>query len=100
MIVIGNGVTDFRVRNVLQSGEKEADFSGAEFVDRHWLGHLNAHGFYLKILAVGHQTNLLSCAHLSVDDTGEHSDSAIGIEPRIENECLQGSVDVALRRRN
>ena len=46
--VVGDGVADFGVGDVLDVGDEEADFAGDEFVDLDRLGREHAEGFHVE----------------------------------------------------
>ena len=94
---VGDGVAHFCVGDVLDGGYEEADFAGGELGDLDGLGGHDAHGLDLEDLAVGHDLDLHALAELAVDDAGEDDDAFVGVEPAIEDECLQRGFGIALR---
>ena len=95
----GDGVADLGVGYVFDGGDEEADFAGGEFGDLDGLGGHDAHGVDFEAAVVGHDLDLHALAELAVDDAGEDDDAFVGVEPAIEDEGLERSFGVALRRR-
>ena len=50
--VVGDGVADFCVGDVLDVGDEEADFAGFQFIDFYRLGALHAERFGVERCAV------------------------------------------------
>src|ERR1700733_5413619 len=100
MVVVGYGVADLGVGHILDVGDQKADFPGRELVDFHWLWRQNAKRLHIEGTAIRHQTDPLTLAEHALNDTRQHDDAAIGIEPRIENKRLKWVRGAALRRRN
>ena len=98
--IVGDGVADLGVGNILDVGNEEPDFAGAQFVDFDRLGREHTEVLHVESAAIRHQADLLPLADRALDDTREHDDSAIGIEPRIEDERLQPMTCLPLRRWN
>ncbi len=92
-------VADLRVRDVLDGGDEEADFTGGELLEFNGLRRHYAHRLDVERLAVRHDLDLVALTKPSVDDAREHNHAAVRIEPRVEDERLQRSVGVSLRRR-
>ena len=94
-IVIGDGVADLGVGNVLDVGDKEANFAGDQFFDFHRLGREYAQSFDLEHAPVPPQADVLSLLQGAFEHAGQDHHAAIGIEPGIKNQRLQ----VVARRR-
>ena len=92
-------VADLRVGDVLDGRDEEADFAGGELLELNGLRRHYAHRLDVERLAVRHDLDLVALTKPSVDDAREHNHAAVRIEPRVEDERLQRSVGVALRRR-
>src|SRR5271165_1379953 len=97
--LIGDGVADLGVGDILDVRYQEADFASGEFLDLDRFGRQHAHRLDVEGLAVRHEPDLHALAYLAMDDTGEHDDAAIGVEPGVEDECLQRSLSVPGRWR-
>ncbi len=52
IVVFGDGVADLGVGDILDIGDEEADFAGAQFVDLDRLGGEHAEGFDVEDLAI------------------------------------------------
>ena len=89
IIFFGNGVADFCVGDVLDIGNQEADFAGAQFVDLDRLGRQHAERFHVEHASIPHQANLLSFAKCALEHARQHDHAAIGIEPGVENQRLE-----------
>ena len=87
--VVGDGVANLRVGNVLAVGDDEAHFTGNEFLDLDGLGCEYTQGFYLQHASVPPQTNLLLFLQGAFKHAGQDHDTAVGIEPGIKNQGLQ-----------
>ena len=96
---LGEGVSDLGIGDVFDGGDKEADLAGGELGELDGLGGHDAHAFDVELLAVGHDLDLHALAELAVDDAGEDDDAAVGVEPGVEDEGLEGGFGVALRGR-
>ena len=90
----------FGVGNVLQVREEEADFARLKLFHFDGLRRLHANGFYVEALSVRPETNALSLVERSFKDTHQHADSAIRIEPGIEDQSLQRILGMPFGRRN
>ena len=97
--VLGDGVADARVGDVLDGGDEEADFAGGELLDLDGLGGEHAHRLDVEDLVVPHEANLHALAHAAVNDAREHDHAAVRVEPRVENERLERCFRIALGRR-
>src|SRR5579863_6013589 len=83
--VIGDGVADLGVGNVLDVGDNESDFSRDELVDLHRLGRQHAESLRVEGSSVPHEADSLTLAQGSLKDAGEDDDAAVGVEPRVEH---------------
>ena len=87
--VVGDGVADLRVGDVLDVGDEESDFAGDEFVDLDGLGSEHAESLGIEGCSVPHETDSLTLAQRALKDADEHDDAAVGVEPGIEDQRLQ-----------
>ena len=94
--VVCDGVADLRVPNILDGGRKETHFACAQFANLYRFGAQYAHGLDLVRYAVRHEADALPLAQGALHDAHQDDDAAIGIEPRIEDESLEGRVGIAL----
>ncbi len=97
--VVGDGVADLGVADVLDGGREKAHLARAEFADLDRLGHQHAHGFDFKRFAIRHQADALALAHGALHHAHQHDDAAIGVEPGVEDERLQRRIGIAGGRR-
>ena len=100
MAVVGDGVADLCVRDVLDVGDQKSGFARLEFLDIHRLGRQHAQSFHFEHAIVRPQPNLLPFAQRSLKDAGKDDHAAIGIKPRIEDQSLQRICGRALRWRH
>ena len=100
VVIIGDGVPNLRVRYVLEIGKQKTYLASLERFDLYRLRSEHAERFYFEDPSVGPQANLLALAQSTLENPGEHHDTAIGIEPGIEDEGLQMALGLAFRRRN
>ena len=98
--VVGDGVADFGVGDILDVGDDEADFAGHELVDLDWLGREHAESFRVESCAVPPEADSVAFAQRPLKDASEHDDAAVRIEPGVENQRLEPVVGRALGRRN
>ncbi len=95
MCDVCDGVANFGVGDVLDGCDEEADLACTEFVERDGFGGHDAHGFDVELAAVGHDLDAVALAQAAVDDACEDDDAAVGVEPGVEDEGLQGGFGVA-----
>src|SRR5579862_7960130 len=100
MIVVGDGVANLGIGNVLDVGDEKANFAGRHLVDFHWFWSQHAESFDVEGTAIGHQADSLSLAERALYNARQYNHAAIGIEPRVENQRLQMVCRPAFRRRN
>ena len=98
--VVGDGVADFRVGNILDVRDEESDFAGFQLVNLDRLGILHAESFGVEGGAIRPQTNSLALAQGSFKDADQHDDAAVSIEPGVENQGLQAVIRIAFWGRN
>ena len=97
--VVGDGVADAGVGDLLDRRGDGADLARAELVDRRQLRREHA-GAVDVIGRVGpHHADALALLQGAVDDAHQHDDAEIGVVPAVDQQRLQGRVAVALRRR-
>ena len=87
--VVGDGVADLGVGDVLDVGDEETDFAGLQLVDLHRLGREHAESFRVESGAVPQETDSLALAQRALKHAGEHDDAAVGVEPGVENQRLE-----------
>ncbi len=97
--VLGDGVADARIGNVLDGSDKESDFASGQLVDLDRLRGEHAHRLDVEDLVVPHEANLHALAHAPVNDAREHDHAAIRVEPGVENQRLERRLGIALRGR-
>ena len=98
--VVGDGVADLGVGNILDVGDEESDFAGRQFLNFHRLGREHAEGLHLEAVAIPHQANLLPLLQYALNHAGEHHYAAIRIEPGVEDQRLKLVGRASLGRRN
>ena len=97
---LGDGVADLGVGDVLDAGDEEADFAGAQLVDRQRPRRQDAQRLDLVVLLRDHEADLHARPDGAVDDPDQHDDAAVGVEPGVEDQRLERRVMVALGRRH
>ncbi len=100
MMIVGDGVADLGVGNVLDVGDEEADFAGRELIHFHRLGRQHAECFHVEGAAIRHQANALALAQHALNHARQHHHAAIRIEPRIEDQRLKLIGSASFRRRH
>src|SRR5581483_2978680 len=98
--VLGDGVADLGVGNVLDVGDEEADFSGAQFFGFDRLGGMDTESLDVEDAAVRPEADFLTLAQGSLEDAHQHDHAAVGIEPGIEKQGLQPPLRIAFRSGN
>ena len=96
--IVSNGVADFRVSDILDVGDDEADFSGDELVDLDRLGSEDAESFGVEGGAVPPQTNSVALFQRALKYAGEDDHATISVEPGVENQRLKPVVGRAFGR--
>src|SRR5712664_3746624 len=86
--VIHDGVANFRVGHVLDVGNEEADFAGAQLIDLNRLGSEYSESFRVEGGAVRPQPNSLALTQSALKDACQDDDAAVRIEPGVENQRL------------
>ena len=97
--VVGDGVADAGVGDLLDLRGDEADLAGAEFgrVGHLRAEHADAVDFIMRVGA--HHADAQALADDAVDDPHQHDDAEIGVVPAIDQQRLQRRRLVALGRR-
>ena len=98
-LVVGDGVADAGVGDLLDLRGDVADLAGAEFGD---LGHLRAEDADAVdlVMRVGaHHADAHALLERAVDDAHQHDDAEIGVVPAVDQQRLQRRRLVALGRR-
>src|SRR5437660_1407301 len=98
IFVVGNGVADLGVRDVLDVGEKKSHLASVQGVHFHRLGREHSESLDFENPAIGPQANFLSLAQPAFEYARKHHHAAVGIEPGIENQCLQLVLGVSFGR--
>jgi hypothetical protein len=99
LLLVGDGVADAGVADLLDAGGQEAKFAGAEDIG---LGHLRGeHADPVDAVdRLGrHHADALALLQHTVDDAHQHDDTQIGVVPAVDQHRLQGGVAVAGGRR-
>ena len=98
--VVGDGVADLGVGDVLDVGDDESDFAGHELVDLHRLGSEDAESFRVEGGAVPPEANAIALLQRALKYAGQDDDAAVGIEPGVENQRLEPVFGRSLGRRD
>ena len=96
----GDRVADLDFRDVLDAGDDVADFPGFQRVQRRGLRGVDPHFVDLVLGVVGEELDLVALFHDAVDDLDQDDHAAVGVEPGIEDQRLQGLAGVARRGRD
>ena len=96
----GDRVADLDLGDLLDAGDDVADFTGFQAVQRPGLGRVDADLVDLVFGVVGQELDLVAFFHDAVDDLDQDDHAAVGVEPGIEDQRLQGLVGVAAGRRD
>src|SRR5438270_5658677 len=99
-IVVGDGVSNLSIANILEVGEKEADLSCFKGLDFDRLRREHSKILHLGDGAIRPETNFLPAPNSAVKDAGQYDHSAIRIKPGVEDESLQRAIGRSLGRRN
>src|SRR5438067_1207311 len=99
MSMVGDGVADFCMRYVLDVCHQKADFPCLKFIDLDRLWREHAELLHVEDFAVRPKPDLHPFAQSAGDNSRQYDDPAIGIEPGIEDQTLQGGVCRTFRRR-
>ena len=86
---LGNRVADLRVADVLDVRDEESDFAHAELVDDGRLRTEHTELQRLVILSLRHQPDFRTRPDRAFEDADHDHDTAIGVEPGVEDQRLQ-----------
>ena len=98
--LLGDGVADLAVSDLLDSGDHPADHAGRQLVRGPALGREDADLLDRVGRHVRHQADLRAAPHAPLDDPHEHDDAAVGVVPGIEDQRLERLVRRPLRVRH
>ncbi len=98
--VQGQGVTDRRTVNVLDTGDDEANFTGLQVSGSGVLGVEHADAVHQVDLAGGFNQDLVALLHPAVAHTYQGNNPQVVVEPGVDDQRLQRIFVVAGRRRN
>ena len=93
-----NGVADLGVAQFLDVAAEEAHLARGKLIHVAGLGREHAEPDDFVGLLRGEQLDLVAFAERPVHDAEHDHDALIGVIPRVENECLERRVGVALGR--
>ncbi len=99
LAIVGDRVADARIGDILDLGRDEADLAGAEHLDIGHFGLEDADAVDLVVGAGSHGLDAGAFLEAAVDDPHQHDDAEVGVVPAVDQQGLQGRVDVALGRR-
>ena len=88
------------VLQFLDAGDHEAHFAGRELRARAGLRREDAHLFAEVVRARRHEGDLVLGFERAVHDAHEHDDAHVVVEPRVDDEGLQGLRGASLRGRH
>ena len=98
-LVVGDGVADAGVGDLLDLGGDEADLAGAELRRLGHLGAEDADPVDLVGRVRAHHADALALLQRAVEDAHQHDDAEIGVVPAVDQQRLQRRRLVALGRR-
>ena len=98
-LVVGEGVADAGVRDLLDLRGDVADFAGTELGGLDHLGAEHADAVDLVMRVGAHHADAHALLDHAVDHPHQHDDAEIGVVPAVDQESLQRRRLVALRRR-
>ena len=93
--VVRDGVADLGVGHVFDGGGEEADLAGNQLADLDRLGAKHAHRLDIVRDAVRHEADMLPLAHGPLHHAHQNDDAAVRVEPRVEDEGLEGRIGIA-----
>ena len=97
---LDDGITDAGVGDAFDIGDDEADVAGGQLFEDDGLGRESAEGFDFVDFVIGAETDFHARGDASLHDADENDGAAVGVEPGIENEGLEGRIGRALGRRD
>jgi len=97
--VVGDGVADARVGDLLDRRGDEADLAGAELVDLLHLRREEADALDVVGRIGAHHADAVALLHHAVDDADQDDHAEIDVVPAVDQQRLQRRVAVAFRRR-
>ncbi len=98
-LVVGDGVADAGIGDLLDLRGDVADLAGAEHGDLGHLGAEDADAIDLVMRVGPHHADAHALLEGAVEDAHQHDDAEIGVIPAIDQQRLQGRRLVALGRR-
>ena len=98
--IVHHCVADLRVTNGFNVGVEIPHFTSHQFLRRRRLRCLIPAAFHIVRLAVAPEAHLLAQFQAPIDYAQQNDDTAVWIEPGIEDERPQRQVDIATRRRH
>src|ERR1035441_7743405 len=87
--IVGDGVAYFRVGDILDVGDEEANFAGYKLIYLDRLGGEHAQSFRVEGCAVPPQSNSVALAQSPFKNASQHDDTAVSVEPGVENQRLE-----------
>ena len=99
LAVVGDGVADPGVGDLLDRGSEEADLARPEFAELDALGREHADAIDLVGRAGAHHADALALFQRAIDDAQQHDDAEIGVVPAVDQQRLERRRGVALGRR-
>ena len=96
LALVGDGVADAGVADLLDRGGEEADLAGAEFVDGVHAGAEDAEAVDRGRARRSHHADAVALAEDAVDDADEDDDAEVGVVPAVDQHGLERRVAVAL----
>ena len=96
MAVLGDGVADGGVGDLLDRAGEEAELARPELAPIDQLGREDADRVHFVDGGGAHHADLHALLELAVDDAHQHDDAEIGVVPGIDQERLQRRLRIAL----
>ena len=97
LALVGDGVADAGVADLLDRGGEKADLAGAEFVGGQHAGAEGAEALDAVERAGLHHAHAVALAQDAVEDADEDDDAEVGVVPAVDEHGLERGVRVALR---
>ena len=97
---MGNGVTDRRAVNVLNTSHHKAHFASPQHIGFRAFGGENTNAIGNMCLADAFGDDLVTTAQGALFNPNQGDNAQISVKPGVNNQGLQGGIDITFRRWN
>jgi len=94
----GDGIAHAGIAQGLDAAAKEAHLTGVQFLHVRGLGREHAQAQHFIFLAGAHEAHHVAQFHPAVHHTEEHHHALVAVVPGVEDQGLEGGVQIAARR--